>query len=133
MSIRRRKRIGKSLLIAGTGITMGVGCFLDNPFKKEEMISGNLMPPPMVNVCIEVEPNTARVLVDGAETADGTCTEVYEGDRVKIEATAEGYQKYEKEINADKSDGYNIQMIKSSEQTKENIEKHGTITPEGKK
>lgn len=122
---------------------MKLGCSLDYPVKREELVSGNLMPPPMVNVCIEVEPHTASVLVDGVKTTDGTCTQVDLSAVVVIEATADGYQKYEKQIQADQSDEYLIQMIPEGEaanvqkpsQTRkeESMTPKEVTTPEGKK
>ena len=56
-------------------------------------VSGNLMPAPSLELCIEVEPEEAEVLVDTAPVADGACTYVYT-EEVQITATAEGYEDY---------------------------------------
>ena len=107
MSIRRRRKIGTALLIAGTGISMTVagGC----------ATSGNLMAPQsysplMVELCIEVEPETASVTVNQESVADGECIEAY-GYTASIEATAEGYEDYIEEIEISTSMTHTIEMI----------------------
>jgi flagellar basal body rod protein FlgC len=92
MSIKRRKTTGKPLLIA----TAGVGLTVTSCIGKE-VVSGNLMPPPMVELCIDVTPDEAAVTVDGVVVADEQCTQVYEG-MVQVDANAEGYVDYSENV-----------------------------------
>ena len=103
MSIKRRRTIGASLLVAGAGISMTVACGTTT--------SGNLMAPEMVQLCIEVEPETAAVTVNQASVADGECVDTYVGYTASIEATAEGYQDFTEEVEISASMTYTIEMI----------------------
>lgn len=113
MSIRRRKKIGQSLLIAGAGVSLNMACF------EKVGNSGNLMPPPMVELCIEVEPETAAVTVNTISVPDGDCLEVYEGDTAIIEATAEGYQDHSEELSVTQDTTHSIEMIPEENTTVE--------------
>mgnify|MGYP006085496271 CR=1 FL=1 len=108
LSIKRRRKIGASLLVAGAGISMTVagGC----------ATSGNLMAPPtsspiMVELCIEVEPETASVTVNETSVPDGECIDTEAGYTASIEATAEGYEGFIDEVEISASMTYTIEMI----------------------
>lgn len=92
---KRRIAKGVALLsavggVAGSTIMPGCG--------DKEVISGNLMPPPMVSVCFDVTPDTAALSVETYITvnfSDGDCVDIYQGYTTTIRATAEGYQDFE--------------------------------------
>ena len=122
MPIRQRKKIGNSLLVAGAGVTVSMvsSCIAT---------SGNFMSPPVVQLCIDVEPETATVVLSDAymyedtaenggsysETvADGACTYLNDYSTVTINATAEGYEDYTEEIMVDGSMTHTIEMVAES-------------------
>jgi|GEM_PF-5321062 len=105
MKIKRRKKIGTALLTATTSSILITACDIVNP-----SVSGNLMPQPSFELCIEVEPENAAVLVESQPVADGTCTEVYY-TLIQVQATAEGYQDYEETIQVTESTTHSINMI----------------------
>jgi hypothetical protein len=57
------------------------------------MTSGNLVAPPMVELCVTVEPSTATVSVDGSPLDETLCRGVYEGSH-DLTAEAKGYVPY---------------------------------------
>ena len=61
-------------------------------------VSGNLMAPPLIDFCIDVEPETAEVTVNNEVVADGGCIDAYEGQVASVEASAEGYQDYSEQV-----------------------------------
>ena len=108
MNIRKRKTKGKPLLVATASLGMAVsGC----NGKVGPEVSGNLMPPPFLELCIEVEPETAAVTVEGENVPDGQCTQVY-SSTVLVEATAEGYEEYSEEVSVEEgTNTHTIDMI----------------------
>jgi len=104
MKINRRKTKGTPLLIATAGVGLTVTACIG-----KGVTSGNLMAPPMVELCIEVEPETAEVQVDGIAVVDGDCSQVYEGI-VTIEATADGYQDYSEDVEVYETTTHSIEM-----------------------
>ncbi len=108
MKIIKRKQIGKALLTASIGLGVSVvGCIDDkgdDTLKGESFVnndsafSGNLMPPPMVELCIDVTPDEAIVTVNETSVLDGECTDIYEGNPAEINANAEGYENYSETI-----------------------------------
>jgi hypothetical protein len=114
MSIKRRRTIGVSLLIAGTGISMTIACG-DKDSGLIGSTSGNLMAPPLAELCIEVEPETASVTVNENAIADGACTEVYQDNPIYLKATAEGFQDYEEELTISEDTTYSIEMEADTE------------------
>jgi hypothetical protein len=80
--------------------------------------SGNLMAPPMEEVCIEVEPESATVTVNGMPVADGTCTTVLKYRSVSISAWAEGYEGYQADVQVDTKITHVIQMVANSVDSK---------------
>ena len=65
-------------------------------------VTGNLMPPPEIELCVDVTPDNAVVNISGAVDGDGTmadgdCESIYENMTIAITATAEGYEDYEEE------------------------------------
>lgn len=90
MARRRRLLNGKSLLVASGGVVLlGCGEDVGNPF----------IPPEPAELCVDAEPPTAEVLVDGDGLDVDGCTIVGDGystpDSVVVRATAEGYQPFE--------------------------------------
>ena len=112
--IKRRKPVGGSLLAAASvaGTTMVMASCVSG----KEVVSGNLMPPPNINIelCIEVSPEEAVVTVTDSwgerEIADGTCDSVPDGT-VQITATAEGYDDYAVELEIYEDTTHEIEMI----------------------
>lgn len=114
MSIKRRRTIGAALLIAGTGISMTIACG-DKDSGIVGVISGNLMAPPLAELCIEVEPETASVTVNENTIADGACIEVYQDNPIDLKATAEGYQDYAEELTISEDTTHSIEMEADTE------------------
>ena len=109
MPLKRRKKIGATLLVAGAGVTVSMtGACIG--------VSGNLMSPPMVPFCIEVEPEDAEVYVEATVVANGECVEYYQGDHVTVTATADGYQDYEEEVVVS-DDPHVIEMVPEAQDT----------------
>ena len=107
MSVKRRKTKGKPLLLATAGVGLTVSAC--NGGMKPE-VSGNLMPPPMVEteLCIDVTPDNALVIVQGVVVADEQCTNTY--GSVQIEATADGYEDYSEVIMVDENMTHAFEM-----------------------
>ena len=98
MIIKRRKLSGKPLLLAtaATAITIS-GCAAGE--NSGPIASNPMAPPEYFEFCIEVDPKTAQVTLDGEPMVDGECKDsVIEGDH-EIAATAEGYRDYSEQIN----------------------------------
>ena len=110
MKIIRRKKIGTALLTATTSSLLITACDVIKP-----SVSGNLMPAPTFELCIEVEPETANVIVDSSEVLDGECRNVY-APSAQVTATAEGYQDYEQIIDISEDTTHTITMIPESEE-----------------
>ena len=106
MNIYRRKTKGTPLLIATAGMGLTISACVG-----KTVTSGNLMPPPMMELCIEVEPETAEVTIDDMLVADGECTQIYTETAI-VEATAEGYQDYSAEVPVvEGTTTHNIEMV----------------------
>ena len=112
MSIKRRRTKGKPLLIATAGVGLTVSAC--NGIKPE--VSGNLMPPPMAELCIDVTPDDAVVTVEGAVVADEQCTSVY-GGYAEIEATADGYEDYSEVLTVDEDMTHTFELTPSVDDT----------------
>jgi len=110
MKIVRRKKIGTALLTATASSMLMTACDVLKP-----SVSGNLMPAPNFELCIEVEPETANVIVDYSEVLDGECTNVY-APSAQVTATAEGYQDYEETIAVSEDSTHTITMTPESEE-----------------
>ena len=110
MKIVRRKKIGAALLTATTSSMFMTACDVLKP-----SVSGNLMPAPNFELCIEVEPEEAEVLVDTYPVPDGSCTSVYM-EMVQITATADGYEDYEQTITVSEDITHTITMTPESEE-----------------
>jgi len=91
MPIKRRKITGRPLLVATTALSVTISC-------TGSVVSGNLMPPPDVELCIDVEPDSAVVLVQNEAFADEECKPIMEGSYI-VTATAEGYVDYEEQVD----------------------------------
>lgn len=89
----RRPLRGKPLMIATAGVILAVGCTGSaNNGAPDPIPVGNLMPPPMVQVCVKTVPEGATVTLNGA-VADGGCAEVYMGPTA-VTVSADGYTTY---------------------------------------
>lgn len=104
MRIKRRKKIGLSLLVAGTGISVGAGC------AQEKIISGNTVAPPTADLCFDVKPETATVTVDQKPILNSQCTSVRRDSKVIVEATAGRYEDYKQEVLVSGNTTHVIQM-----------------------
>ena len=113
MNIKRRKRIGLSLLVASTGISMGIGCTTGEKIEEkprvEDRVTGNLMPPPTIEFCVDVEPKTAEIKVNQSPLIE-SCTYVYPGANVIVEAEAKGFKKYKEEISVTEKKTHKIEL-----------------------
>jgi hypothetical protein len=85
----RRRLTGHSLLVAST--TLVLGC-------PTGAVSGNLVAPPMFELCVTAEPSTAAVQIDGVDLEADGCSSVYEGDH-QLTASAEGYATYDESVS----------------------------------
>jgi len=72
-------------------------------------VTGNLMPPPMVEVCVDVTPDEATVWIDEEQTVDNGCVSTIEGS-VDIRATAEGYVDHQETIEVYEDTIHSIEM-----------------------
>lgn len=91
---RRRLAVGRTLLAASSGMVMVYsGC--------SAAVSGNLVAPPLVELCITAEPETAEVKLDVATLDEAGCAPVYQASVVSIVATAEGYEDYEESLSVE--------------------------------
>ena len=107
---RRRPLRGQSLLVASTALTLG--CPTVEPFEGGA-VSGNLVAPPMYELCITAEPSTAAVTIDqNALEADG-CSQVYEGEHV-VAATAEGYTPHEETVTVTGNTQLTVVLVAST-------------------
>lgn len=118
----RRRLQGKPLLVAGTSMSaLIIGCSeVTNP-EPEVYVSGNLVAPPMLELCIEVSPEEAAA--EATVTADSQplsstvppCISVYEGT-VIIGAIAEGFQEYRDEFELTADTTHTITMVPEEEE-----------------
>jgi hypothetical protein len=109
MAKKRRLLSGKSVLIASGGaMLLGCGEDVGNPF----------LPEP-AELCVEAEPSTAEVLVDGDSLDVDGCTIVGDGfstpDSVRVTATAEGYQPFEEIVLVDFEGRTNFTVVMTEE------------------
>jgi hypothetical protein len=91
--VKRRALLGTSLLVGSAGVVVvSCGGGGDTAF-----VSGNLVAPPMFDVCVTVEPAEADVLINDSSLNDVGCAATYEGEAV-VKATAEGFVPYEETL-----------------------------------
>ncbi|MCO4748325.1 MAG: hypothetical protein KC912_26255 [Proteobacteria bacterium] len=83
---RRRKITGKPLLVASAAAVLAVGCGTG----KGGIVTGNLMPPPTVELCVSVTPESATITLNGEPFTAG-CVESYEGSPATLVVSAPGY------------------------------------------
>ena len=126
MKFKRRKQLGTALLTAtfSFGVSV-VGC-VDNkdtddsdditisPF--DSGFAGNLMAPPTVDFCIDVTPDDANVTVDGDPIADEECIQTFDGNNVRVEATAEGYLDYLEDVEVNNNTNHVFEMTPEGDQ-----------------
>ena len=111
MKINRRRAVGQ-LLLGGVVAAGVIGCTADKEdtlmgdtdfnIVADSGVTGNLMPPPEIQLCVDVTPDNAVVNISGAvdgnvTIADGDCEGIYENMTILITATAEGYEDHEEE------------------------------------
>ena len=96
MKIKRRRMRSRPLLAATGSATLLAGCVTG-------ATSGNLVAPPMIELCVEVEPPEAEaaVTIDGWALEDDGCNEVEGWTTHTVEATAEGYQDYAEDVEVE--------------------------------
>ena len=114
---RRRRLQGRPLLIAGTGMSaVIIGCSSGTDPERELYVSGNLVAPPMLELCVEVSPEEASA--DATVTAnsqalpstDPRCTSIYEGP-VTLEASAPGFADYTEALELTDDTNHTIVMV----------------------
>jgi hypothetical protein len=98
---RRRRLTGKGLLVASAGAVF-VSC--------GGTTSGNLVAPPMHELCLETDPDSAIVTANAMDVAADGCTVLDEGD-VSLTATADGFEPYEEVIRLLSPTTHTIEMI----------------------
>jgi hypothetical protein len=109
MTIRRRNLTGTPLLVATAGAAISlVGC--DGIVSTS---SGNLVAPPMVELCVNLDPVEAVALVDGQDFEADGCLDVYEGSHF-LQAEAEGYLPYAETIEVNGDTTHDIVMTPES-------------------
>ena len=110
--IKRRKKIGNSLLTAAS--LAGTTLVMSSCVSGKEVVSGNLMPPPDIELCIDVSPEDATVMVNSGwqevEVPNGSC-EMFSPGGVQIEATAENYNDYSAELQLYEDTRHEIDMV----------------------
>lgn len=89
---KRRPIHTTPLLVASTGLAVALGCGGGSILPHDSPPVGNLMAPPMVSgeVCVDVTPADAKVIIEGVETTD-RCTSVETYGSFTIEVSAPGY------------------------------------------
>lgn len=98
--VHRRSLKGRALLVASAVVV--TGCSGGGAV-------GNLVAPPMVELCVTVEPAEAEVAVDGAPLDADGCNTVYEGEHT-VTATADGYAPYEEQVEVTGDTDHDITM-----------------------
>ena len=116
MKRKRRRLRGKSVLVA-SGSAMILGCSGGGDV-------GNTAPPPPATLCVDSEPPTAEVLVDGFELGEDGCTTIYSQgfggpEPAWVTATADGYEPYEESVNVTSggTTNHSVVMTEEDEQT----------------
>ena len=108
---RRRPLTARSLLVASGAMVLACGGAKTAIGGGEgPIVTGNLMPPPMVALCVEATPSTAKVLVNAREPDDRGCVDTYNGTAT-VTATAEGYVPYEEKVDLPMSDSPKMHAI----------------------
>jgi hypothetical protein len=101
----RRRINGKPLLVASAGLIVAIGGCNRKPPGNLMAPPGNLMAPPAVQVCFDIEPPDAKIVINGAEFADESCTQGYEGASLEITANHDGYAPYQSTYNVQGAPG----------------------------
>ena len=111
MKINRRCAVGQ-LLLGGVVATGVIGCAADKEstlrgdtavnIVVDSAVTGNLMPPTEIELCVDVNPDSAALSITGAVDGDGTmmdggCETNYGYMMMTITATAEGYEDHQEE------------------------------------
>jgi hypothetical protein len=83
---KRRRSFGKPILtVSAAAVLASCG----------GAVSGNLVAPPMVELCVIATPTTATVSINGVEAE---CLHVEPCTTVTVTAAAEGFQDYEDQV-----------------------------------
>ena len=128
MKIKRRKQLGTALLTATFSLGVSVVGCTDNNDKDTDVLegvpvspfdsgfAGNLMAPPTVDFCIDVTPDDADVTANGEPIADEECIQTFDGNNVRVEATAEGYLDYLEDVEVNDDTNHVFEMIPEGNQ-----------------
>ena len=95
----RRRMSGRPLLVASSVLVASCGA---GPV-------GNLVAPPMYELCVTVVPAEAEVTIDQQPLEADGCNTTWEGTHV-VAATAEGYVPYEAEVQLSADTTHDITM-----------------------
>jgi len=100
---------GTPLLFAGSVVAgLSLGC----AGGEEEFVTGNLVAPPTVQLCVDATPPEATVKVDGGALGEDGCVMVMEGD-VAITAEAEGYDAHEETLQVTAEMKHSVALTKT--------------------
>jgi hypothetical protein len=92
---RRRKLTTRSLLVASG--SMVLACSGVTTKSDTGMVTGNLMPPPMIELCVVPTPAEAQIQIQGVDVDDKGCRNVYNGE-IAISVTAEGHKPFSETV-----------------------------------
>jgi hypothetical protein len=107
MSIGRRPLRGSPLLISAAGAVVTIAC----SGGAGRHPPGNLMAPPMIQVCVAATPPEAAVTVNGYAVDEQGCAGAYEQQMVTIDATLEGYEPYHEEYSPESELPHEIVLV----------------------
>ena len=85
----RRPLTATPLLVASSALVLGCQDIVDKITDKGA-VTGNLVAPPMYELCVDTEPADALVQIDGVDLEEDGCSSVYEGSH-EVTADAAGY------------------------------------------
>jgi hypothetical protein len=91
---------GRSLLVASSALVAGCG---------GGSVVGNLVAPPMYELCVTVVPAEAEVTIDQQPLEEDGCNTTWEGPHA-VAATADGYVPYEAEVQLSADTTHDITM-----------------------
>lgn len=94
----RRRLIGRPLMLASAGMALGCTGFGNNINDDMGYVTGNLVAPPMVQLCVKATPDTATVEIDGQTLGETGCQDAWEGSSALIRVSAEGFETHEQTI-----------------------------------
>ncbi|TNF27349.1 MAG: hypothetical protein EP329_19605 [Deltaproteobacteria bacterium] len=106
----RRRRIGnKTLLAASVGAATlsfaGAGCKKEPP-----MHTGNLMAPPMVEICVTTDPPGGEVSIAESTVDARGCATIMQEGLVVVRASLAGYETKETQVPTDKPHTFTMRL-----------------------